>query len=291
MATFDLTPIPHTSGAAVYVQVRDSAGRFLDPSAWSWGTLTVANWATFSVSATETPASSGYYIAAVDESAFTEGADYAIYYYERSGGTPASTDVALYLDEMRYADAATLSAVTDHIITLAEAKQHLRVSHSDQDTIIQYARDAAESFVKAYCGVDWPETSRTEYVNGGDWNLWLNHKPAVSITSVYDVEADSTIDSGMYRLWGQAAVRHRYNRWENDLPDRWRVIYVGGYGTTYTVPGELRQAVLHLISRAYDARGALVSDRSGDVTQEWAALVDSDIAKLLNMRRLDGGGF
>jgi len=74
------------------------------------------------------------------------------------------------------------------IVTLANVKERLRISHTKQDTTLQIGLDAAENWIQEYCHVRYNEAgaSLTEYLDGGGLNLWPENLPIVSVTSVYD---------------------------------------------------------------------------------------------------------
>ena len=85
-----------------------------------------------------------------------------------------------------------------NVLTLAEAKRYLRITHTSDDTLIQGLMDAAEDFAEQVCGIKLTEASHTEHLDGGEISLWPSHGPVISITSVTDSETDTVEDGDNY---------------------------------------------------------------------------------------------
>jgi len=172
------------------------------------------------------------------------------------------------------------------IITLAQAKSHLRVASSSEDTYIQLLLDSVEDWVSEYCGVGLSESTHTERVDGGGTLLRLLHLPVISVTSVTDKDDDTAEDSDDYYASDYAVLREDGDRW-NGGRGRWEVVYVGGYGGTgdssQAVPTGLKLGILGLVARAFNVRsGERFSMAAAGGSMNWGDLLDADMVKILD---------
>lgn len=163
------------------------------------------------------------------------------------------------------------SAPATRIISTAEAKAHLRVDGSDEDTLIDGIVLAAEQYLDGYTGIlgralitqTWSE-SRPWF----DYRIPLRVMPVQSVTSVtyYDANGDSqTVNSGVYRLHngsgGAYLVQVDGQSWPGGTQtrdDAVTVTYVCGYGNASTdVPQPIIQAALMLVAHWHENRAAV----------------------------------
>ncbi len=163
-------------------------------------------------------------------------------------------------------------APTEPLITLAEAKAHLRVSHVHEDSLIALAIQGATDYLDGFAGTLGrallPQT----------WRLTLPAPPPSQIVrlplapfrELVSVEWDDvagqtrTIDLAdlkVRREYGCARVHPAYaKQWPLEIWDM-RVTYSAGYDSAALVPAPIRQAALLLIGDAYDNRAAIVEGR------------------------------
>ena len=165
-----------------------------------------------------------------------------------------------------------ITGPTEPPVSLAEAKAHLRVDFTDDDTLISALIDAATAHVDGYTGIlaralvtqtwrqdfcDWP----------GDRVLRLPLAPVASVESVKYFDAanvETTVaESGNYALLEDA--RGPYIKFTSDFAapalyderdDRIRVTFVAGYGDPSDVPAAIRAAVLLIVGDLYKNRDA-----------------------------------
>lgn len=165
-----------------------------------------------------------------------------------------------------------ITGPTEPPVSLAEAKAHLRVDFTDDDTLISALVDAATAHIDGYTGIlaralvtqtwrqdfcDWP----------GDRVLRLPLAPVVSVQSVkyFDAaNAEITVDAiGNYALLEDA--RGPYIKFTSDFAapalyderdDRIKVTFVAGYGDPSDVPAAIRAAVLLIVGDLYKNRDA-----------------------------------
>lgn len=147
-------------------------------------------------------------------------------------------------------------------LTLAEAKAHLRVDGTDEDTLITAlivaAREQAEAFLRrALITQTWRlDADRFAAM------MALAYPPIVSVSSVTytDIDGNSqTVATSVYELdAAEAIVRLKYNQtWPSarDHPDAVKITYVAGYGAAGSnVPASIRQGMLMLIGHMFENR-------------------------------------
>lgn len=175
-----------------------------------------------------------------------------------------------------------LAAPSTTPITVAEAKAHLRVDGTADDTLVALYLEAATETVERETGrallpQDWE--MRLAYFPPGDASDWRSprhgviepwHAPLISVTSVKTVSAtgvETTLSPSAYQVVapsGPTAQRGRISPaagtlWpstERDLDDPVRVVYRAGYATVADVPAALRQAILLVAGDLYAHREA-----------------------------------
>jgi uncharacterized phiE125 gp8 family phage protein len=148
-------------------------------------------------------------------------------------------------------------------VTLAEAKLHLKVDTTDDDTLI------ATLITAARARAEW-HTGRALITQG--WTLWLDAWPEViaiplpplqAVTAVTTYARDDSahvLDSGSYSV-DTTANRLTLKDGGAPLADLRRlnavaVAFTAGYGSSAAdVPAPLRAAVLELIAFLYENRG------------------------------------
>ena len=85
---------------------------------------------------------------------------------------------------MHYAIEFTASADPADIITTADLKAHLRVDHSDEDTLIEALREAAIAHVESYCNVKLGDVAAVMYLDGFPTSWEVPVGPVQSITQI-----------------------------------------------------------------------------------------------------------
>ncbi len=149
-------------------------------------------------------------------------------------------------------------------VSLAEAKEHLIVEHTNHDALIAAAILSAREWVEQYTGrclisQTW-ELALDEFPE----EIELKKIPAISISSVKYINTsnvETTINASNYGV-DDYSPRHWLiptdsNEWPTplDSANSVKVQYVAGYGTASTdVPGPIIQAVKLLIGDFYEHR-------------------------------------
>lgn len=158
-------------------------------------------------------------------------------------------------------------------LSLAEAKAHLRVDHSDDDTMIDALIDAAVSHLDGFSGVLGRAlvTQTWQQVLGGfEDEIRLRVGNVLGITSVtyYDASnVQQTLASSVYTPFtdelGAWLDLKAGQSWPAtyDRPDAVTVTWTAGYGPAATdMPAAIRQAMLLIIGHWYANREAVTTD-------------------------------
>jgi len=168
-----------------------------------------------------------------------------------------------------YSALARTVDATSEPVTTTEAKTHLRVTHSDDDTyidaLVKAARIAAENFCdRAFINQTWLATFETT----DSERLRLPRAPLVSVTSVkyrdttdgtLQTASSSTYEVNTYALPGQIkfdTVPDYDSSYENPI----QVTYVAGYGAAASsVPSPIIHAIKLLVGHFYQHRSDVVN--------------------------------
>lgn len=169
----------------------------------------------------------------------------------------------------------TADATTEPV-TLAEAKNHMRVSHQDEDGLIDALIPAARQWVEHFTKralVDQTWQLTLDAFPAAE--LWIPRPPLMSVTSIDYTKQDGTsdsVDSSIYivdtdHLPGRVALADGESWPSDDLQSIAAVIvtYQAGYGSSADdVPRPLRHAVLMLVGHLYEHRETVVVGGGGN---------------------------
>lgn len=129
-------------------------------------------------------------------------------------------------------------------VTLADIKNELRVSHSDDDDMLSGYIKQAEQDVGEHTGRSIFTEEFTVYWKHVWDYVWLPRPPHVSITSVTEIDDDgteTTISSDDYELFGRKEFKIEF---DNSIDNQLRVVYDAGYGATINdIPQWAKSAV------------------------------------------------
>lgn len=161
-------------------------------------------------------------------------------------------------------------------VSLVEAKEHLRVTHSDEDAMIASYLQAAVARAEEYTGLGLLQQTWQQTFPAFANPMLLYRRPLLQVGSPLSVVqvtfldasgAIQTLDDTVYRVTGigsefaYGAVRLGYGQiWPTTYADQEAVTitYSVGFGTTASaVPAAIRQAILMMVADAYGYRESL----------------------------------
>jgi uncharacterized phiE125 gp8 family phage protein len=167
-----------------------------------------------------------------------------------------------------YLEMVTAPAST--IVTLAEAKAHLRVQHNAEDAVITAFIGAATALI------DGPSGFLRRALVTQTWRLVMPESPAEyyqelplppfaemeSIKYFDSDDAEQTLDAALYRVqaptFSTAFVELKPGvAWpaSYDRRDAYKFEFTAGYGNPADVPIQIRQAALLIVGTMYARRG------------------------------------
>lgn len=172
-------------------------------------------------------------------------------------------------------------------ITLAEAKEQLRIEHADDDVLVTRLIAVATAYtdVKGALGqamitqtwAQWMGANPTQSIN-----LLIGPVQSVTAVKYYDTDGElQTDDINNYQVFGTEFATYVGPKdgfsWPvaQDRADAIKIEYVVGYGDAATdVPDTIRHALFLLIGHWYDNREQTTTDRLEDIPWGFEALMN-----------------
>jgi len=158
-------------------------------------------------------------------------------------------------------------------VTSTEAKVHLRVDHTDEDSLITILIQAARETVEQRTNRSLITQSRTIKLDTFPYGnvLYIPYAPLISITSIkyYDTtDTEVTLSNTLYWVDTNSNIPRVVikDSWPAtyDRPNAVEIIYSAGYGASgANVPKPLKQAMYLIIGHLYENR-----EQVGDVRHE-----------------------
>ena len=160
------------------------------------------------------------------------------------------------------------------LVTLADAKTHLKVDFTDDDALITALIVAAESFLDSYSGIvgralltqTWSQAYDSFYAR---MKLRIGIVSSVTSVSYYDVNnVQQTLATSVYQLLtddlGSYVSLKPLQLWPLTFTrdDAITITWVAGYGgTASTVPTAIIIAMKMFVAHWYEFRGIILADR------------------------------
>jgi len=147
----------------------------------------------------------------------------------------------------------------DSVITVADLKAHLRVDHSDEDTLITSLRGAAISWIEDYCNTRLGDVTAVGYIDHF-YNARFPIGPVNSISSVtYKDAAGDTQTLATTKYWYDIKTKSARITFDNvpDLyDDTFHAVQINmniGYAEA-DVPEPILHAIRLLVGHLYENR-------------------------------------
>lgn len=153
-------------------------------------------------------------------------------------------------------------------VSLDEAKAHLRITHSAEDThlalLIGAAVEHAEESGLQIVTATWKQTLEAWPTGGKPIKLYRHPVQAITSIQYVDENGDTqTLDAASYQLSAPDRQRARVNlvhgeSWPSLYPDRMDAVtitFTAGFGAQADCPSGLKVALLAILTELYDRRG------------------------------------
>tara|TARA_Y100000310_G_scaffold260344_1_gene269225 strand:- start:69 stop:644 length:576 start_codon:yes stop_codon:yes gene_type:complete len=178
-------------------------------------------------------------------------------------------------------------------VTVAEAKSHMRVDTSDDDTLIGGLVTGATLYAQTYTGRAFvTQTLELRIDEFPTTEIRLPKSPSQSVTSIQYVDTDGdtqTWSSGDYVVDVNSKPARVRPAVDEDWPnarvqmDAVTVTFVAGYGAASDVPEGIKLAIKHLVAHWYE-------NREGSTVDMQVHLVPLAIDALLTQYRIPDVG-
>lgn len=177
-------------------------------------------------------------------------------------------------------------------VSTADAKTHLNVFHSNDDTYIGNLVSAATAWVQHYTGTQVVQATYDYTLDAfpdGEDDIVLPCPPLSSVTSITYVDEDGssqTLATTVYAVKTDVHPGRIHLKYEQEWPDTRdiddavTVRFVCGYANAAAVPEDIVSAILLLVERLYTYRGM--------TTEQAANQLSFSIEMLLSPRRVVG---
>ena len=128
-------------------------------------------------------------------------------------------------------------------VSLAEAKLHLRVDHSDEDVLIASLVNAATEWCEQFEGQAYMVRSYKAHLDTFSWEVRLPSPPLIAVDSIqyYDANGDiQTLSTDIYTVDNDSVPGRVYLAFRESWPTTYNVpksvviSYTAGYATTLT---------------------------------------------------------
>ena len=152
----------------------------------------------------------------------------------------------------------------DSVITVADLKTHLRVDHSDEDTLIEAYRDAAIKWVEDYCNTRLGDVTAVGYLDYFKPSRFpVGPISAISSVTYKDTAGDTqTLDTSKY--WYDIktnAARITFDQVPDTYDDSYHRVQINmtlGYAEA-DVPAPILTAIRWMVAHLYEQRQPVVA--------------------------------
>jgi uncharacterized phiE125 gp8 family phage protein len=254
----------YPTGFTLYAVIRNSAGLVWYPTGevfetWGTGSRTAAD---YDIALTETQAD---YIGDFDTN--VDAGRYDVQVYRQAGGAPADSDLLAGVREIVWSGTAAVgSGEVGAAITVAQAKEHLRVTHSDDDSYIEAISLVATEWCEEFQNKVYVQRQVVDQFDKFPTEFRPRRSPLISVDSITYVDtngatqtlAASVYDVGTYKEPGRISLA--YNQSWPDTRDEINAVtltYQAGYAARANIPEEIKHAVKLMVGHLYENREAV----------------------------------
>lgn len=162
-----------------------------------------------------------------------------------------------------------VSAPAVEPVTLTEAKLHLRIDHTDEDTLIGSLITSARELIEEISGlVLITSTWELRLDSWAKMPLRMPHPPLQSIVSIKwldELGAEHTVASSVYDIDTVRKPGLLFFKPNQSWPDGTlypvggvRIQFIAGYGLAVAVPSKIKAAILLFVGHLYENREQVV---------------------------------
>jgi len=148
------------------------------------------------------------------------------------------------------------------MLTTAQVKEHLRIEHDDEDALIDNITLAAYQFAETYTSISILDIEQVDKLDDFQSEITLNHPNTQSITSItysdtddaQQTQTDYYLDT---REYNDTLTPLNNESWPdtNQAYENVVITYQTGFAT---IPEQINQAVLLIITDLYENRGGII---------------------------------
>jgi uncharacterized phiE125 gp8 family phage protein len=145
-------------------------------------------------------------------------------------------------------------------VSLEEAKDFLRVNHTDDDAYITQLIKAMTWRIEDKAEIALSTQSLTAEWAIVQSYITLPRPPFVSISGITVYNENNTpsvLSSSGYYVEGLTTITVRF---KENVGKRLRITYTAGYGNSSAIPDDLKQYILQLVFQEYNQRGSVTED-------------------------------
>lgn len=254
----------YPAGYTLYAMIRNTAGEVWYPTgevfeAWGTGGRAAAD---YDITLTYTGVQE--YIGDFDTK--ISAGRYDTQNMRQVGGAPADTDPIVGISQISWSGSAAVgSGEVGAAITTAQAKEHLRITHSDDDTYIAAITLAASEWCEEFQNKVYVQREVIDYLDAFPTEIRPRKSPLISVDSIkyYDTDgnlqtlANTVYDVGTYKEPGRIALAYEQS-WPSIrmMINAVTVTYQAGWVARANIPEEIKHAVKLMVGHLYENREA-----------------------------------
>ena len=211
------------------------------------------------------------------------------YYYQvwvQEGVSPVfDDDYPVDSGQISWNGTSTFETPATQVISLAEAKNHLKVDTSEDDDLINGLIAAATDYCETHQNRKYLLKSVVEKFDEFRQNYRLRYSPVDGITSITYIDtggATQTLDGDYYTLDATSEPARLVEAYSYSYPmtrdevNAVTVTYLSGYGTAEDVPDSIKAAIKLLVGHWYEHRESVSEEKMTEVPQGVQSLLNLD---------------